>query len=164
VAIARDVCSRFDHVFVDEYQDTNRLQASNLLALKPDGKGLTVVGDDAQSIYSFRADTVRPSLADQCSGRPTPAALAANSGDIVLPQKPPNILNNAFATADPSTGYSPSAAAYPKAPECACSSVDRLLRRARAIVQSGKPVVGKACRHLLTMRGRCFGNHPDLES
>ena len=39
--------------------DTNRLQASILLALKPDGKGLTVVGDDAQSIYSFRAATVR---------------------------------------------------------------------------------------------------------
>src|SRR6516164_3867234 len=57
--IARDVCSRFDHVFVDEYQDTNQLQASILLALKPDGKGLTVVGDDAQSIYSFRAATVR---------------------------------------------------------------------------------------------------------
>src|SRR6516225_824725 len=57
--IARDVCSRFDHVFVDEYQDTNRLQASILLALKPGGKGLTVVGDDAQSIYSFRAATVR---------------------------------------------------------------------------------------------------------
>jgi DNA helicase-2/ATP-dependent DNA helicase PcrA len=57
--IADDVCSRFDHVFVDEYQDTNRLQASILLALKPDGKGLTVVGDDAQSIYSFRAATVR---------------------------------------------------------------------------------------------------------
>jgi DNA helicase-2/ATP-dependent DNA helicase PcrA len=57
--IARDVCARFDHVFVDEYQDTNRLQASILLALKPDGQGLTVVGDDAQSIYSFRAATVR---------------------------------------------------------------------------------------------------------
>src|SRR5215471_14109062 len=57
--IAREVASRFDHVFVDEYQDTNRLQASILLALKPDGKGLTVVGDDAQSIYSFRAATVR---------------------------------------------------------------------------------------------------------
>jgi DNA helicase II / ATP-dependent DNA helicase PcrA len=57
--IVRDVASRFDHVFVDEYQDTNRLQASILLALKPDGKGLTVVGDDAQSIYSFRAATVR---------------------------------------------------------------------------------------------------------
>src|SRR5271169_5637495 len=57
--IACDVSSRFDHVLVDEYQDTNRLQASILLALKPDGKGLTVVGDDAQSIYSFRAATVR---------------------------------------------------------------------------------------------------------
>jgi DNA helicase II / ATP-dependent DNA helicase PcrA len=57
--IARDIAARFDHVLVDEYQDTNRLQASILLALKPDGRGLTVVGDDAQSIYSFRAATVR---------------------------------------------------------------------------------------------------------
>ena len=46
-------------MLVDEYQDTNRLQASILLALKPNGNGLTVVGDDAQSIYSFRAATVR---------------------------------------------------------------------------------------------------------
>ena len=46
-------------MLVDEYQDTNRLQASVLLALKPNGKGLTVVGDDAQAIYSFRAATVR---------------------------------------------------------------------------------------------------------
>lgn len=57
--IARDVGGRFDHVMVDEYQDTNRLQAAILLAMKPDGKGLTVVGDDAQAIYSFRAATVR---------------------------------------------------------------------------------------------------------
>ncbi len=58
-ALAQEVGSRFDHVLVDEYQDTNRLQSSILLALKPDGNGLTVVGDDAQSIYSFRAATVR---------------------------------------------------------------------------------------------------------
>lgn len=58
-AIAEHLGGRFDHVFVDEYQDTNRLQASILLALKPDGYGLTVVGDDAQSIYSFRAAEVR---------------------------------------------------------------------------------------------------------
>jgi DNA helicase-2/ATP-dependent DNA helicase PcrA len=58
-SIADDVASRFDHVLVDEYQDTNRLQASILMRLKPDGRGLTVVGDDAQSIYSFRAATVR---------------------------------------------------------------------------------------------------------
>src|ERR1039457_1972993 len=53
--IARLVSARFDHVLVDEYQDTNALQAAILLGLKPDGAGLTVVGDDAQSIYSFRS-------------------------------------------------------------------------------------------------------------
>lgn len=58
-ALADAMGARFDHVLVDEYQDTNRLQASILLGLKPDGRGLTVVGDDAQSIYSFRAAEVR---------------------------------------------------------------------------------------------------------
>ncbi|UIK04292.1 ATP-dependent helicase [Neorhizobium galegae] len=58
-AIAQDVGGRFDHVLVDEYQDTNRLQSSILMAMKPGGIGLTVVGDDAQSIYSFRAATIR---------------------------------------------------------------------------------------------------------
>jgi DNA helicase-2/ATP-dependent DNA helicase PcrA len=57
--LADDIGGRWDHVLVDEYQDTNRLQSSILLALKPGGAGLTVVGDDAQSIYSFRAATVR---------------------------------------------------------------------------------------------------------
>jgi DNA helicase II / ATP-dependent DNA helicase PcrA len=57
--LAKDLGDRFEHVLVDEYQDTNRLQASILLSLKPTGRGLTVVGDDAQSIYSFRAATVR---------------------------------------------------------------------------------------------------------
>jgi DNA helicase II / ATP-dependent DNA helicase PcrA len=45
----------FDHVLVDEYQDTNALQADILALLRPDGAGLTVVGDDAQAIYGFRA-------------------------------------------------------------------------------------------------------------
>lgn len=49
----------WDHVLIDEYQDTNRLQSRILLALKPGGRGLTVVGDDAQSIFAFRAATVR---------------------------------------------------------------------------------------------------------
>jgi DNA helicase-2/ATP-dependent DNA helicase PcrA len=57
--LAQEVGARFDHILVDEYQDTNRLQASILLAMKPDGTGVTVVGDDAQSIYSFRAATIR---------------------------------------------------------------------------------------------------------
>src|SRR3984885_8755603 len=58
-ALAPEIGDRFDHVLIDEYQDTNRLQSRILLALKPDGAGLTVVGDDAQSIYSFRAATIR---------------------------------------------------------------------------------------------------------
>jgi DNA helicase-2/ATP-dependent DNA helicase PcrA len=56
--LAREIGSAFDHILVDEYQDTNVLQAEILRRLRPDGKGLTVVGDDAQAIYSFRAATV----------------------------------------------------------------------------------------------------------
>jgi DNA helicase II / ATP-dependent DNA helicase PcrA len=50
----------FDHVLVDEYQDTNALQADILEGMRPEGtaRNLTVVGDDAQSIYGFRAATV----------------------------------------------------------------------------------------------------------
>jgi DNA helicase-2/ATP-dependent DNA helicase PcrA len=55
---AEEIGAWFDHVLVDEYQDTNLLQATILSALKPDGSGITVVGDDAQSIYSFRAAEV----------------------------------------------------------------------------------------------------------
>jgi len=57
--LGAEVGARFDNVLVDEYQDTNRLQAAILLGLKPSGKGVSVVGDDAQSIYSFRGATVR---------------------------------------------------------------------------------------------------------
>lgn len=57
-ALAARVGMRFDQVLVDEYQDTNALQADIILAIKPQGQGVTVVGDDAQSIYSFRAATV----------------------------------------------------------------------------------------------------------
>lgn len=56
--LATEIGSWFDHVLVDEYQDTNLLQADILNAIKPDGDGVTVVGDDAQSIYSFRAAEV----------------------------------------------------------------------------------------------------------
>ncbi|HEY6087016.1 MAG TPA: ATP-dependent helicase [Burkholderiaceae bacterium] len=58
-ALGAAIGARFDQVLVDEYQDTNRLQAAILHALKPDGRGLTVVGDDAQAIYAFRGAEVR---------------------------------------------------------------------------------------------------------
>ncbi len=62
----------FDHVLVDEYQDTNTLQAEILRRLRPDGRGVTVVGDDAQSIYSFRAARIGNILA--FPGQYTPPA------------------------------------------------------------------------------------------
>src|SRR6202790_2845152 len=57
-ALAQSLSKNFDHVLVDEYQDTSTLQGEIVHALKPDGKGVTVVGDDAQAIYSFRAAAV----------------------------------------------------------------------------------------------------------
>src|SRR5580693_4985089 len=57
-ALAQSLSKNFDHVLVDEYQDTSSLQGDIIHALKPDGKGITVVGDDAQAIYSFRAAAV----------------------------------------------------------------------------------------------------------
>lgn len=57
--VGERIRSRFDWILVDEYQDTNRIQAEIVKGLTPTGKGLTVVGDDAQSIYSFRSATVR---------------------------------------------------------------------------------------------------------
>ena len=75
-ALAEEIGARFDHVLVDEYQDTNALQAGILRAMKPDGRGLTVVGDDAQSIYSFRAATVR-NILDFPAQFARPAAVVA---------------------------------------------------------------------------------------
>ena len=58
-ALAAHIAARFDHVLVDEYQDTNALQNHIVRALKPQGDGLVVVGDDAQAIYAFRGADVR---------------------------------------------------------------------------------------------------------
>jgi DNA helicase-2/ATP-dependent DNA helicase PcrA len=60
--LADSIGGRFDHVLVDEYQDTNRIQAGILSGLRRRNSNITVVGDDAQSIYSFRSATVRNML------------------------------------------------------------------------------------------------------
>ena len=78
--LAAHVGGHFDHVLVDEYQDTNRLQAEIVHALKPDGAGLAVVGDDAQAIYSFRAAAVENILGfpDRFTPRAEVVTLAQN--------------------------------------------------------------------------------------
>ncbi len=59
VAIAAELSKRFDHILVDEYQDTNHLQAEILRGMRTTSDNIMVVGDDAQSIYRFRGATVR---------------------------------------------------------------------------------------------------------
>jgi DNA helicase-2/ATP-dependent DNA helicase PcrA len=57
--VGSHMASMFDHVLVDEYQDVNALQVDIVRALCPDGRGLTVVGDDAQAVYGFRGSDSR---------------------------------------------------------------------------------------------------------
>src|ERR1700720_4761280 len=79
-ALAQSLSKNFDHVLVDEYQDTSTLQGEIIQALKPDGKGVTVVGDDAQAIYSFRAAAVENILgfADRYTPKAEMVVLAQN--------------------------------------------------------------------------------------
>ncbi|HSO96632.1 MAG TPA: ATP-dependent helicase [Acidimicrobiia bacterium] len=84
----------FDHVLVDEYQDTNHVQAEIVRAMTRRARGVMVVGDDAQAIYGFRAATVRNILdfPSQYTGttivaleenyRSTPPILAVANGVI----------------------------------------------------------------------------------
>lgn len=53
------IAAEVDHICVDEYQDVNALQVDVLRALRPDGDGLTVVGDDSQAVYGFRGASPR---------------------------------------------------------------------------------------------------------
>ncbi len=78
--LAQSLSKNFDHVLVDEYQDISTLQGEVIQALKPDGKGVTVVGDDAQAIYSFRAAAVENILgfADRYKPKAEIVVLAQN--------------------------------------------------------------------------------------
>ena len=57
--LAAHISGLWDHVLVDEYQDTNALQSRILRGIAGSHGRITVVGDDAQSIYAFRGATIR---------------------------------------------------------------------------------------------------------
>ena len=57
--LGQRIAALYDHVLVDEYQDTNQLQSRVLQGMCAKHRNITVVGDDAQSIYSFRGATQR---------------------------------------------------------------------------------------------------------
>jgi len=90
------VASLFDHILVDEYQDTNAMQGEIVLHMGRANPNVMVVGDDAQSIYSFRSATNRnildfpshfPGTRVVCleqNYRSTSPILAASNAVIVL--------------------------------------------------------------------------------
>ncbi len=91
--VAQALQRQFDHILVDEYQDTNPIQANILELMAARGARITAVGDDAQSIYSFRAATHRnimefPTRFDaklltlERNHRSTPALLAVTNALI----------------------------------------------------------------------------------
>ena len=104
--LAAHIGERFGHVLVDEYQDTNRLQSSILLAPKAGGDGLTVVGDDAQSIYAFRAATVRNILdfpESSSARRPRSSRWIATTAPLSRPSPPPMASSAWLPSASPRT-------------------------------------------------------------
>ena len=115
-ALAARMRARFEHVLVDEYQDTNALQQAIVRGLCPDGRGLVVVGDDAQAIYSFRGAHARgildfparftPSaerITLEQNYRSTPQILAAANAVIALAQEgfPKTLFSERVAGARP---------------------------------------------------------------
>ncbi len=52
--VCRRLASRYEYIMVDEYQDTNPIQADIVALLGSEHRNVMVVGDDSQSIYSFR--------------------------------------------------------------------------------------------------------------
>jgi len=78
--LARHLSGNFDHVLVDDYQDTSALQGEIVQALRPDGQGVIVAGDDAQAILPLRSRTFEqiPGLANRYKPKAETVILSQN--------------------------------------------------------------------------------------
>lgn len=78
--VLSDLKSRFSHLMVDEYQDTNTIQELILFSLAGDKENICVVGDDDQGLYRFRGATIRNILEfpNRFSGRCNVVQLSKN--------------------------------------------------------------------------------------
>ncbi len=59
IEIRNRIASTYDHIMVDEYQDTNPIQSEIVYLLSGNANSIMVVGDDSQSIYAFRGADIR---------------------------------------------------------------------------------------------------------
>ncbi len=79
--IGARMAGAFDHVLVDEYQDVNGLQVEIVRSLRRRRPGLTVVGDDFQAIYGFRAASAVTSSTFPASS-PTPTRSSSSATTV----------------------------------------------------------------------------------
>ena len=133
--VAAQLGASYDHILVDEYQDTNRLQGDIVDAMARVKKNVTVVGDDAQAIYSFRGASFENILGFQQrypdaktfrltrNYRSTPEILALANASIANNTKQfPKEL-----TASREAGPMPAVVALPDIPDQARFVAQRLL-------------------------------------
>ena len=141
---ATQLVERFRCVLVDEYQDTNRLQGDIVDLLAGERQNLTVVGDDCQSIYSFRgADFTNiidfPPALPGLRRVPADAQLPLHAGDPPAGQR----LHRAATSASSPRSSRPSAATGP----CPCWCPPRTwTSRRRSSPSACSSCARRACR------------------
>lgn len=155
-AIASQISSRFQYVLVDEYQDTNALQARIISKLGEQHKNVFVVGDDAQSIYAFRGADVKNILSFpdswpnakifklESNYRSTPQILDLANASLSYNQN--QFEKNLIGLKDP--GVKPTVIACPSARQEASFLADKILTlRSEGVALANMAVLFRASSH-----------------
>ena len=144
------VRERFDHVLVDEYQDTNALQADIVALLRPDSTGITAVGDDAQAIYSFRAASVR-NILDFEQRHPGDRGRHARRATTARPRRSSSATNAIIAEAERAPRQGPLDRARPTAGDP---------RSSPAATRPSRPTGSSTASSSIASRARCSSSRP----